>query len=714
MKQRQTPVFSVSSSYTPHEPIEIRSNEDFAMQGWPGSGFQGDPYIIEGLNITSDRTGISISDTTVHFEIVGCLIVSNTTFEWGISFRNVTQGSILDNTIKKHKPGIRLSSSQNCTAVNNTITGKLFGGLSLIDSTDCTIKNNMFTGNGLYVTGASLPEWTHDITGNTVNGGVIGYFVSTASMFLNGADYGQLILANCSDIVISGGTFFNVSIGVQLSFCRDALVANSIFENVDTAMGLFGSTDCVIENNTARSSFDGFHLEKSPECTLQDNTVDDSVFGFYVYESYNCSFAGNTATAGYAGFYLDGSNNSSIYGNSFNEGFYGIQLRNSSHAILTNNVAERNSRGFSILYSIDCNLTGNILEDNGIYLSGDRLSHWLHQVSNNTINRKALGYFRMEEDISVDGSQYGQIILAGCNESVIENGVFVNATTGVQIGFSIGITLRNNTAAHNPAYGFRVVRSRDCDFLGNTAMHNNGGFYLSHCNAIILRNNTSHGNTNSGFSLWRSNNNTIIANSALNNTYYGVGLSEGVNNILYLNRLGNNLMANGYDGYGGPNDWDNGTHGNYWSDYNGEGVYEIPGSSDSVDHHPYLLDTITPSMNNPSDMEYEFGTTGHNISWHPRDENPQSFEVYQNGSLIRSGTWNGSNIIIYVDNLEVGVYNFTLVVYDRAGNFARDMVIVKVIPRIIDPLLLATSVLVFVLMVVFAVVFVKKIAEQNQ
>jgi len=42
------------AAYTSHAPITISSNADFSTQGWPGSGTVDDPYVIEGLNITSD------------------------------------------------------------------------------------------------------------------------------------------------------------------------------------------------------------------------------------------------------------------------------------------------------------------------------------------------------------------------------------------------------------------------------------------------------------------------------------------------------------------------------------------------------------------------------------------------------------------------------------------------------------------------------------
>ena len=46
---------SAESDYTPHDPIFIDGNDDFALQAanesWPGDGSEANPYVIEGLEI---------------------------------------------------------------------------------------------------------------------------------------------------------------------------------------------------------------------------------------------------------------------------------------------------------------------------------------------------------------------------------------------------------------------------------------------------------------------------------------------------------------------------------------------------------------------------------------------------------------------------------------------------------------------------------------
>ncbi len=91
-----------------------------------------------------------------------------------------------------------------------------------------------------------------------------------------------------------------------------------------------------------------------------------------------------------------------------------------------------------------------------------------------------------------------------------------------------------------------------------------------------------------------------------------------------------------------------------------------------------VVDTTSPELTHPTDIEYEVNTTGHSITWVPSDLMPQSFEIHLNGTLIESGSWNGSSITISVDGLEPGAYEYTIVVTDTSGNYDSDSVLVIV------------------------------------
>jgi len=91
-----------------------------------------------------------------------------------------------------------------------------------------------------------------------------------------------------------------------------------------------------------------------------------------------------------------------------------------------------------------------------------------------------------------------------------------------------------------------------------------------------------------------------------------------------------------------------------------------------------VTDRTPPSLTPLSDVSFEYGTTGHYLAWSCSDQFPESYSITRNGTVIDSSLWNGSNLAINLDGLSVGVYNFTIVLYDSSGNSASDSVIVTV------------------------------------
>ncbi len=92
-----------------------------------------------------------------------------------------------------------------------------------------------------------------------------------------------------------------------------------------------------------------------------------------------------------------------------------------------------------------------------------------------------------------------------------------------------------------------------------------------------------------------------------------------------------------------------------------------------------VVDTTSPTINHPSDSEVEVGTSGNLITWSPGDLLPSSYEILRNGAVLYSGIWTGSSIVINVDGLALGLFNYTVQVSDTSGNTATDTVFVTVI-----------------------------------
>ncbi|MFX0113034.1 MAG: hypothetical protein ACFFB3_00650 [Candidatus Hodarchaeota archaeon] len=104
-----------------------------------------------------------------------------------------------------------------------------------------------------------------------------------------------------------------------------------------------------------------------------------------------------------------------------------------------------------------------------------------------------------------------------------------------------------------------------------------------------------------------------------------------------------------------------------------EGIVSDPATSIFT-----VVDEAPPSVNTPGDISYVVGSTGNIINWTPSDDFPESYTIYQNGTSVDSGSWDGSYIEISIDGLALGTYNYTLVIIDGGGNSASDTVIVTV------------------------------------
>jgi hypothetical protein len=85
-----------------------------------------------------------------------------------------------------------------------------------------------------------------------------------------------------------------------------------------------------------------------------------------------------------------------------------------------------------------------------------------------------------------------------------------------------------------------------------------------------------------------------------------------------------------------------------------------------------------PTLDHPSVVSYAYGTTGHNITWHPSSPHPQSYTLRRNGTVVSSGNWNGSALVYSVDGLGIGTYLFNCTVTDGLGRSISSVVTVTV------------------------------------
>ncbi len=134
-------------SQTNHPAIIIESDTDFESQGFPGSGTYQDPYRIEGFTISTSEICINITSTNSYFIIKDC-ILKGSNIGIGIHLKNVSHGTLMNNTIRNKTVGIQAESVYNMTIANNTIYHNVQDGVTLISGILINITGNIVFQNG--------------------------------------------------------------------------------------------------------------------------------------------------------------------------------------------------------------------------------------------------------------------------------------------------------------------------------------------------------------------------------------------------------------------------------------------------------------------------------------------------------------------------------------------------------------------------------------
>jgi len=324
-----------------HAPIHITNDTEFnATNGVSGgSGTPDDPYIIQNLEIDAagESFGIYIEFTSVHFKIVNCTVHNATRcvvapFGCGIALNAVSNATITNCTVYFNKyNGIWVRNSMNVSVTgnlvfNNTQNGIMVAnsnltvvsenhvlenrecGILLHYSTDVIVENNTLESSDIQIAGDNVTYWVSNaIVNNSVNGKPVLFLNTVTDMNITG-DYGQVIVANCTNIALTALSITNSSIGIQLGFSGNVVVSDTtLSENrlygayiyrcgalvvsrctiyMNGKHGLFveGSDNIIIkQSNIEQNTEDGVRFVETTNSAIVENwIVANGMYGVYI------------------------------------------------------------------------------------------------------------------------------------------------------------------------------------------------------------------------------------------------------------------------------------------------------------------------------------------------------------------------------------------------------------------------------------------------
>ncbi|MHA2105814.1 MAG: right-handed parallel beta-helix repeat-containing protein, partial [Candidatus Hodarchaeales archaeon] len=553
---------------SPHDPISIDGNADFATQagieGWQGNGSQSNPYIIENYFINNDsNNGISIRNSNVFFIIRN--VWANGSVPYGFYLDNTDNGALYNNSATNTQNGFQLLYSDY-----NTLVG-----------------NNASDGEGFRV------QWSNNniLTYNTAtNCPIVGFYLESSSQ--------NFLTNNTADNSNNFG--FYLASTHQNTFINNTAISNVVY---------------------------GFHLYSSTQNSFtSNNIINQNSHGFYFRGSSNLnSLSLNTVSDNNgAGAYIDDSSENTLSQNIFENNGYGVRLTSSTaFNIVIDNIFISNSFG-DVINDGSNNLVphGPISLDGNADFASQALSegwegngsqsypyivkdYYIDSAPNSGINISNTDVYFIIENVWVNNSVFSGFELNNLsNAQLINNTATYNAYFGILVQeSSTNNSLSYNDVTSNNYDGIRInVNCNNNSLINNSAYNNRYGYYINLANYNSLTNNTATSNRNSGFVLQGSSNNTLIHNSANNNFERGIWIYQSSNNNSLINNtatsntlsgffmsvssnsndLTNNFAtSNNIAGFHLENSCNNNTMSNNTADYNTYGIVVNTGSNNN-------------------------------------------------------------------------------------------------------------------------------------
>ena len=255
-----------------------------------------------------------------------------------------------------------------------------------------------------------------------------------------------------------------------------------------------------------------------------------------------------------------------------------------------------------------------------------------------------------------------------------------------------------------------IRSSVDCSIINCTTYDAYDGILLDSSNNSTIVNCNSFSNS-IGIMIVNSDFCNIINNSIYSNSERGVHVEVFCeNNTIAGNVIGWNINLNAIDNGVNTTFTDGVNFGNEWSDYVPTENYTIQGTGNSTDTFASLLiDSFRPIINEIRDFVLDIESNGETLTWTPNDRFHVRYQVFLNNYPLELGNWDGREITISLDDLELGTQTILINVIDGAGNVGTDEVEIIVISFLLggigtELVMLASGVTVAVFLIIVLII----------
>lgn len=660
-----------------HSPIYLDGNSaiDAFCAGNGTTGSVSNPHVLQNFEITTGGTAISLYNINKYVIIRNCNLTNPGTGIYLENCRNINVSHCFISGSGAY--GIMYSQSLNSTIHGNVIDKKLNTGIYLnIASHFILITNNNITRCGdkgiMVLSSNNCMIQENIVASNGGSGDLTGIFVRTST--------------NTS--IESNDIYNNNAYGIRLDQSNNNTITNNLLQNNT----LFG----ISLLNSNYNTFVGNDMISNDNWDENTNYWDNGTRGNFWWDYY----ATRTA-AGHDGAVW----NESITVNGGGQDHHALVYPKHPFSYNLPLLIDGNTRMYFFPFK-----TGNGTLGSPYIIKNLEIT--VKTPTGNCMYLRLIDKYVIIRNCTLSGA-IGDcgIELDACTNVQITNCTMFHNYCGIYIQQSDYNTVSENIVYDSLYYGIWS------NGIYNQIINNTCYDITEACVLLYARNNLVENNIlrdgGVGVRVDATATSTTVRHNLIENMNHSSGrgvwlLTSG--NSVYFNDIIGSVIYNGYDSVGG-NTWTNGTHGNYWSDYEGRypAATELAGYYWSI---PYELTPggvfdqypLTSRVNAPSNpfwfaiyskLRTDVGESIWSISQmvftcgHTNSTGAGSFDLLlvawnaSTGQMLWSRTWGGTGIdageSVWGDATHVYTYGYTasygaggfdhvLIKWDFAGN----------------------------------------------